>query len=161
MGAWPGNGDSATANYGIFRVMAPAGGFITRMDKQQAGDFVTEGLPLCSIADPATVLFQLNIPYEEISLILQNPVCRIDLPDGTHLNARITRPLTQITQSSQAAPFLARPETQRFFPEGLIASASLIGYQKKNTRLLPVKAVLSDELMHNFWVMKLISDSPP
>lgn len=159
LGSWPINGDSTNAAFGIFRVLAPASGFVTRMDKQQPGDFVTEGFPLCWIADPGTVLFQLNIPYEQIGLVHQNPQCRVDLPDGTTVNARIIRPLTQVNPGSQAAPFLARPDAYRFFPEGLIATARLVGYRKKDARLLPVKALLSDELMRHFWVMRLVNDS--
>lgn len=159
LGSWPIGGDSAGSAFGTFRVLAPVSGFVTRMDKQQPGDFVTEGQPLCSVADPTTVLFQLNIPYEQIALAQQNPLCRIDLPDGTSVDARIIRPLTQVNPGSQTAPFLARPEGYRFFPEGLIASACLVGYRKKDAQLLPVKALLSDELMRHFWVMKLVNDS--
>jgi hypothetical protein len=159
MGAWPGEKDSVASEYGIFKIAAPSDGFITSMEKQQAGDFVTEGLSLCSIADINTVYFQLNIPYEDLKFIRNNPFCSIILPDQSVVTARITHPLTQVNSGSQTTPYLAKPLLQKFFPEGLVATAKLISYKKGNAQLLPKQSILSDELMREFWVMKLLNDS--
>jgi multidrug efflux pump subunit AcrA (membrane-fusion protein) len=161
LGAWPNTTqtDTSLSTYGVFHLTAMSAGIITQMYQQQPGAFVSEGLPLCIIADPSTVLFQLNVPYEEIDQVARNPVCRIDLPDGSRLNARIIRPLTQVNPGSQAAPYLARVPGGRFFPEGLVATARLVTYEKQHAQLLPLNAVLSDELLHHFWIMQLINDS--
>jgi hypothetical protein len=86
-------------------------------------------------------------------------VCTITLPDQSTLSARLTHPLTQVNAGSQTTPYLAKPFVQRFFPEGLIATAKLVAYKKDNARILPASTLLSDELMHQFWVMKLLNDS--
>lgn len=162
LGRWPiptPPHDTAAGAFGVFKIVAPAGGYITRMDQQQPQTFVTEGLLLCIVADPATIRFQLDVPFEEINLVRQNLICRIQLPDGSLMQARIDQPLTRVSTSSQAAPYLAVPEDHRFLPEGLIATARLITHYKKDALLVPNAAVLSDELMRHFWVMRVGTDS--
>lgn len=160
LGAWPGDnpGDSSNS-FGVFHLTAPGDGVVTQMYQQQQGVFVPEGSPLCIIADPASVRFRLNVPFEEIALATQNRMCVISLPDGTRSQGHILGALTQMDAGSQSAPFLTTVDTHGFLPEGLVASARLVKYEKKDALLVPIRAVLSDELMRHFWVMRLISDS--
>ncbi|MFN3940481.1 MAG: biotin/lipoyl-binding protein, partial [Chitinophagales bacterium] len=64
LGADFANSDSTFKNFGIIQVTAPATGIITTLDKQQPGDYVLEGTPLCTIAESSDLAFQVNVPYE-------------------------------------------------------------------------------------------------
>jgi len=150
LGQWSDNKDSLTASYGLIKIV----------ERQQNGEFVTEGAILCSIASSNDLYFQLNVPYEEVKFVVQNTVCTITLPDGNPIQARILKPLTQVTTGVQAVPYLAQPLNHNvFLPENLVATARLITYKKNNAQLLPKQAVLSDELMQHFWIMRLVNDS--
>jgi hypothetical protein len=160
LGQWHGNTDSASSDYGIIKVYAAIDGIITTVEKQQSGEFVTEGAVLCSIASPGSLYFQLSIPYEYERFIVQNPVCSITLPDEQQIKALLVKPLSQAASGVQSIPYLAKPENfSAFLPENLTATASLVTYKKNNAQLLPKQAVLSDELMNHFWVMQLLNDS--
>jgi hypothetical protein len=54
---------------------------------------------------------------------------------------------------------MAKPITNKYIPEGIIATVHLVTYKNNNATLLPKPAVLRDERMINLWVMKLLSDS--
>jgi multidrug efflux pump subunit AcrA (membrane-fusion protein) len=160
LGQWQESADSVSSNYGIIKVYAAIDGIITTIDKQQSGEFVTEGSVLCSIASPGSLYFQLNIPYEYEKFIAQNPVCTITMPDGKQIKAMLVKPLAQATSGLQSISYLAKPENfSAFLPENLTATASLVTYKKNNAQLLSKQAVLSDELMGHFWVMQLQNDS--
>jgi hypothetical protein len=54
---------------------------------------------------------------------------------------------------------ILQPETKSFLPENLIARVVIVKDIRKNTVILPKSCILSDEIMKNFWIMKLNSDS--
>ncbi len=81
------------------------------------------------------------------------------MPDNRALKARIVAPLTTMNVLAQTQTYLAKPIETLFLPENLIASVKLITREQKNTQLVPNNCVLSDEVMKNFWVMKLANDS--
>jgi hypothetical protein len=152
-------GDSTGANYGLIKVFSPVEGIITRIDRQQNGEFVTEGGPLCGISSAGSLCFQLNVPYEDVQFIPQNRVCSVILPDGHQLKATITKSLTQASPGVQTISYLAEPvHPGVFLPENLLVTARFIIYKKDNAQLLPKQAVLSDELMQHFWVMRVVGD---
>jgi biotin carboxyl carrier protein len=146
-------------NYGIISVKAPATGIVSTVAIQQSGDFVVKGNILCTIATANSIAFRVNVPYELKRFIHMGQSCRIVLPDGTGLTAIIAVPLTQITQDAQTQPYLARIRSTVFLPENLIGTAQIVTYHHADAQLLPRQCVLSDELMHHYWVMKAINDS--
>jgi hypothetical protein len=146
-------------NYGIIKVYATASGVINKLEKQQKGEYVLEGNLLCSVAGTGSLAFEIFCPYEYTQQIKKNSVCEITLPDSTRLNAQIGMPLTQVAAQNQAQAYLAKPDRIIALPESLIVAAHIITYRNVHAQLLPGSAVLSDELMHNFWVMKLINDT--
>jgi hypothetical protein len=151
--------DSSLKNFGRILVKAPSGGIISTLDRQQIGDYVLEGNPLCTIAESRNLAFQINVPYEYSHLLKKGSYCIIVLPDKNELKARIETPLTNMNVLAQTQTFLARPTETIFLPENLIASVKLTTQEKKNTTLLPNACLLSDEVMKSFWVMKLVNDS--
>lgn len=151
--------DSSLKDFGRILVKAPSGGIVSTLDRQQIGDYVLEGNPLCTIAESRNLAFQINVPYEYTHLLKKGSYCVIVLPDEKELKARIETPLTNMNVLAQTQTFLAKPTETIFLPENLIASVKLTTQEKKNTTLLPNACLLSDEVMKSFWVMKLINDS--
>lgn len=151
--------DSIPKNFGYIIVKAPADGIISTLDKQQTGDYVLEGTQLCTIAESNQLAFQLNLPYEYNNIVKRNPTCEIQLPDSTMLQATVVSPLSTMNLLTQTQPYLIKPLKSIFIPENMIVSILLTMEEKKQTQTLPSSCVLSDALMKNFWIMKLINDS--
>jgi hypothetical protein len=52
-----------------------------------------------------------------------------------------------------------KPLAETDIPENLVAKVKIVRVIKNNTVILPKSCLLNDEIMKNFWVMKLINDS--
>jgi multidrug efflux pump subunit AcrA (membrane-fusion protein) len=146
-------------NYGRINVYAPMSGVVTTLSQSQEGVFVQEGTVLCGISDNSSLYFQVNIPYEYRSYLRQNTNCTLILPDNTRIPTRLQAPIMQTNNGLQTIPYMAKPLKNIYVPAGIIATARLVTYQNPSATMLPKSSVLSDELMHNYWVMKLINDS--
>ena len=151
--------DSTLARLGKITIQAPISGIITVLDRQQVGDYVAEGNPLCTITENQSVIFQLNVPYEFNRLTRIGETYSVILPDKRQIRAKLTLPLSTVNVQAQTQQFWLKPEGSIFLPEGLIATVMLTVNQKGNAQIVPKECVLSDELLKNFWVMKLIDDS--
>jgi hypothetical protein len=153
------NEDSALKNFGKLTIKAPSSGIITIIDRQQTGEYIMEGNSLCTITQSEDLAFQLNVPYEYHSLVEHNNYCTLVLPDKSQMQGRIVKALSSLNANAQTQMYLVRPTRSVFLPEGLVVSVFLTTSSKPNTQVLAKEAVLSDELMKNFWIMKLLNDT--
>jgi len=153
------NEDSTLKNFGKILIKAPANGIITAIDRQQTGEYVMEGNPFCTITQSGDLAFQLNVPYEYHSIVQRNNYCTIVLPDKSQVEGKIIKPLSSLNTTAQTQQYLVKPLKNIFLPEGLVATVLLTISSKPNTQVLAKGAVLSDELMKNFWIMKLVNDT--
>ena len=153
------NEDSTLRNFGKLTIKAPSGGIITIIDRQQTGEYIMEGNPFCTITQSGDLAFQLNVPFEYHSLVEHSSYCTLVLPDKSQMQARIVKALSSLNASAQTQMYLVKPARSVFLPEGLVASVMLTTSSKPNTQVLAKEAVLSDELMKNFWIMKLLNDT--
>lgn len=151
--------DSTLKNFGIINVTAPATGIISTLDKQQAGDYVLEGTQLCTIAESNDLVFQVNVPYEFTQYAKTGNHCTIILPDNTIHEATFTRALTAMNVMAQTQTILAKCNENLFLPENMMVKVGISKGTQNNKQVLPKSCVLSDEMMKEFWVMKLINDS--
>lgn len=151
--------DSTLKNFGKLTIKAPSSGIITIIDRQQTGEYIMEGNPFCTITQSGDLAFQLHVPYEYHSLVEYNSYCTLVLPDKSQIQARIIKALSSLNTTAQTQMYLVKPTRSVFLPEGLVASVLLTTSRKPNTQVLAKEAVLSDELMKNFWIMKLLNDS--
>ncbi len=151
--------DPSLKGFGLITVNAPASGIITTFDKQQTGEYVLEGSQLCTIAASNDLAFQVNVPFEYTDLVKPGKKCLITLPDGSQHKATITTPLATMNVSEQTQVLLARPDQTLFLPENLLGKVQFNRSTYGNQQVLPKTCVLSDELLKDFWVMKLINDS--
>jgi multidrug efflux pump subunit AcrA (membrane-fusion protein) len=151
--------DTTLKNFGKVVIKASSSGIITTIYRQQTGEYVMEGNQLCTITKSNDLAFQLNVPFEYHALVERNSYCTIVLPDKSMLQGRIVKALSSLNATAQTQMYLVNPGANVFLPEGLVASVLLTTRSKSNTQVLPVQAVLSDELMKSFWIMKLLNDT--
>lgn len=147
--------------------------------RQQIGDYVAEGVVLCTIAESSSLVFEINVPAEKMSEIGRQTRCFIELPDDTRLRAKILSSLVQMNVESQSVKLVAKAmallqpkgtaiddgaqishRCVPFLPEGLNVKAIFTDNRKENVAMILSRAaVQSDEALTEHWVMKLSSDS--
>ncbi len=151
--------DITLNNFGIINVKAPASGIISTLDKQQPGDYVLEGMQLCTIAESNDLVIQVNVPFEFTAYTKIGNNCKLILPDNTSHNATFTRALTTMNVTAQTQTILAKCSENLFLPENMLVKVSINKGTQNEKQVLPKSCVLSDEMMKEFWVMKLINDT--
>lgn len=151
--------DSTTTSFGRITIKAPASGIISTLDKQQIGDYVLEGAQLCTISESNALAFAVNVPFEYSSYAKTGMNCMIVLPDDSRYMAKFITPLSTMNALAQTQTILAKSVDRMVLPENLIVKVVVNKNTGGNQQVLPKEAVLSDEMMENFWVMKLLNDS--
>lgn len=146
-------------SFGKIAITAPAAGIINVLDRQQIGDYVLEGSQLCVIAESKSLAFAVNVPYEYSEFTKTGVKCTLLLPDGTRHPGTFTTPLTSMNGVDQTQTYLAKSDERLFLPENLIVKVRVNKSSVEKKQILPRAAILSDEMMEEFWVMKLLNDS--
>jgi hypothetical protein len=81
------------------------------------------------------------------------------MANGKIYSGIINKELAQMSFSGQTIQYLVKPVTNEFIPENLLAIIEITIRNIKSNQILPLECLLSDEMMQNFWIMKLINDS--
>lgn len=150
--------DSSFKFSGTNRVNAPAGGFISEIDRQ-SGDYVQEGEQLALITDTRSFVFLLDLPYELRSYIGGQRSLEMQMPDGEKLIGVISGNMPAMDSASQTQRVILKVNSTHPLPENLIAKVKIVKALKANASSLPKTAVLTDETQSEFWVMKMLNDS--
>jgi len=139
-------------------IKAPASGTVREVNFQ-LNDHVTDGEQLAVIADESSFGFILNVPFEYNKYTTVGTVCKIILPDSSQIQGKIIARLGTVNAGSQTQDYILAPQTHVTLPESLQVNVQLVKTLKTNTQVVNKAALLSDETMEHFWVMKLINDS--
>lgn len=150
--------DSVYKNVGAIQIKASSAGIVSSISSQ-TGDYVTEGTQMCKISDIGSLVFIVQVPFEYNSLVKTGATCNIVLSDGKIIIGTIKNELDQMSLNGQTRQYLVKPSTQMFIPENLLATVIITTQTASSNQILPVSCVLTDEMMQNFWVMKLINDT--
>ncbi len=150
--------DSLLQFKGLITITANVSGIITEVNKQQ-NDYVTEGDQLCVIAQQSSFVFLLNVPFEFNKYANIGTSCNVILPDSTTIPGIIASKLSMVDAISQTQCYVVKVNSARALPENLLATVLLTKSSKSNAQVIDKAAVLCDETMEKFWVMKLINDS--
>ncbi len=150
--------DPALDFKGIINVFSPNDGVISTLS-HQGGDFVQEGDELLLISDPGSLVFILETPFEMTTYIEKTRSCSLTLPDNTRIKGRIAGRLPEMNVQNQTVRYIVNAETPEPLPENLIASAVVVKSTKEQAVVIPKRALLGNETMNEFWVMKVINDS--
>ena len=143
---------------GLIHITSFMGGTIISVDHSK-GDYIVEGDQLCTIALPGSLVFIMEVPFELNRYITVGQNFTVDLPDGSEVDARIKSRLPGMTGTSQTQRFVLQPVKLINLPENLLVKVRIMKTIIDNASFLPKSCILSDEVMKQFWVMKVINDS--
>jgi multidrug efflux pump subunit AcrA (membrane-fusion protein) len=149
----------STFNFsGVNLIRADASGYIVQID-HQAGDYVQDGEQLAVINDSKSFVFVMNVPYEYKKYISVGKQVQLRLPDGERLLGTVKPSLPIVDSASQTQQISLDVNSPHAIPVNLVAKVKIIKVSKTAAPTLDKKAVLSDEALDTFWVMKMINDS--
>ncbi|MFD1550768.1 hypothetical protein DNU06_05790 [Putridiphycobacter roseus] len=132
-------------------------GIVTLLNVNK-NDYVSEGDVLATISQPSSLIIQVNIPFQYHDFIQIGTVCEIQLPTKNTIQAKISGELPTIDPIAQAQAFLIALPNENL-PENLKVNIRFILKENKNALVVPRNAIQTNELLSNFWVMKLIADT--
>ena len=143
---------------GEIKIVSNCTGYITEIF-HQTGDYVMEGNDLAELCDANSLVFLLQLPYELTPYLKQNKTLNIELPDGTDVKGTVSMSMPEVDPVSQPQSIVIRiPAGNSSIPEYLIAKVKIIKNIRNNAVSLPKPAILADETLENFWIMKMIDD---
>ncbi len=123
-----------------------------------ANDYVAEGDVLATVVQPKSLVIQVNVPYEYEDAIQIGSSCEIMLQNGEVLTAKVTGTLPTIDPVAQSQVFLiALPNAN--LPENLNVQVRTIYKEDATAMTIPKTALQTNELLSEYWVMKVIHDS--
>ncbi len=143
---------------GTVTVKAQANGVLTLLGYNK-GDYVTEGEQLAIISNPSSLRINLSVPYQYVQKINHNSVCTVLLPNGKSVKAAIQKVLPSVDPTSQTQTFILKLGERDILPENLNVNVNIPLSYVKDALTLPKSAILSNETLEIFWIMKLINDS--
>lgn len=150
--------DSSLTFKGDISVYSPSDGIVSTVF-HQGGDFVQEGDELVLLSDPRSLIFILEAPFETSKYVEKTKSCSLTLPDNTVIKGSIRGRLPEMNAQNQTVSYIVNPEIRQQLPENLIASAAVPKITKTGATVLPKPAVLGNETLTDFWVMKVLNDS--
>ena len=125
----------------------------------QPGSYALEGTVFCTLVEAASLVFEINVPYEQRTVAKAGNHCTLELPDGTRLTATVQSPLAVMNTASQSERVVAIADAP-FLPEGMNVKAVFTSRStSEGITVLPKSAVQSDETLTDHWVMQLATDS--
>ena len=143
---------------GLIQIKAKSEGVLTELD-YNAGDFVSDGEQIAVISNPSSLRIELNVPYQYANKISINTPCEIFLPNGKVVNAFIQKIIPQVDPSAQTQSFILGMKQNEYLPENLNVNAKISIRTVKDAIVVPQSAVMSNETLDKFWIMKLINDT--
>jgi multidrug efflux pump subunit AcrA (membrane-fusion protein) len=143
---------------GVVEVNAATAGIISSIE-HSTGDYVSESDQLCQIAIQESYAFILDVPFELSGTIKLNHDCEIALPDSQVIKGIIKSRLPSMAGNSQTQRYIVRLAKPENLPENLSGKIRILKELVKDAVSLPKSAILADETMQSFWVMKIINDS--
>ncbi len=143
---------------GAVPVMANSNGTLTGLN-YHTGDYITEGEKIAVIKNPSSLFISLNVPYQIVSQVDRNTNCIVKLPDGRLINAYVYNIIPSIDSASQTQKYLLKLKDNIHLPENLNVTVNVPVKKKKDILTVKRSAVMSNEIMTRFWVMKLMNDS--
>lgn len=143
---------------GIIKIKANTNGVLTQLNFF-SGDFVSNGDNLAEIVDPSSLKIILNVPYQYTEKLKTGTICSIILPNSNKINARIDKIIPTVDPNYQTQKFILSTVNSIQLPDNLNVTVSLPIAVIKNANILPKSAVLTNETLNHFWIMKLVNDS--
>lgn len=121
-------------------------------------DYIAEGDILATVVQPKSLTVQVNVPYEYEDFVDIGTNCEILLQNEETITAKITGKLPTIDPLAQSQIFLiALPDID--LPENLNVQVKTIYREDTTAITIPKTALQTNELLTDYWVMKIFNDS--
>jgi hypothetical protein len=143
---------------GTIIIKVQVNGILTFLNYNK-GDYVSEGEELAIISNPSSLRINLNVPYQYVQKVNPHSLCAVLLPNGKSVSANIEKVLPSVDPASQTQTFILKLDEREILPENLNVSVKIPLSYLKDALTLPKSAILSNETLERFWIMKLINDS--
>ncbi len=150
---------SGNEDYGMITIKAPANGTINQLNVFKKAVYIDRGSSLCSLAETGSLYVQAAVPFEFSSLVKLGQKCELILPDQTVYYSRFSKLLPQMNEQSQTLKVLAAIKTELALPEKMIVKVRVDQGKKEKMQVVPKSCLMTDALMTDYWVMKLINDT--
>lgn len=138
-------------------IQSNASGVLTVLNITQ-NDYVAEGDVLASVVQPKSLVVQVNVPFEYEDYVNIGTNCEILLQNEKTITGKITRKLPTIDPLAQSQVFLiALPNAN--LPENLNVQVKTIYREDAAAMTIPKTALQTNELLSDFWVLKIVNDS--
>lgn len=138
-------------------IQSNATGVITILNVT-TNDYLAEGDVLATIVQPKSLVVQVNVPYEYEDYVTIGTNCEILLQNEEIITAKITGKLPTIDPLAQSQIFLiALPDGD--LPENLNVQVKTIYREDASAMTIPKTALQTNELLTEFWVMKVVNDT--
>ncbi len=151
--------DSLMKNFKPVIVYSPVSGIINQLDVVKNSVFVDKNMRICSIVDVNDLQVKAEVPYEYRKLAAPGKKCIILLPDSSEYNAVFYNILPEMNPTSQTMKVLVKIQSQTLIPENMIVQVLIDKNDKTEKQILSKSCIMTDELMKEFWIMKLINDT--
>tara|TARA_R110002074_G_scaffold197610_15_gene365019 strand:+ start:11378 stop:12295 length:918 start_codon:yes stop_codon:yes gene_type:complete len=138
-------------------IQSNATGVITILNVT-TNDYLAEGDILATVVQPKSLVVQVNVPYEYEDYVFIGSSCEIVLQNEKTIFAKITGTLPTINPVSQSQSFLiALPNED--LPENLNVQVRMVYREDTKAMTVPKSALQTNELLTEYWVLKLTNDS--
>lgn len=126
---------------------------------KKSGDFIQEGEVLAITVDLSSMVVQLNFPFEKNYIVKRGVNCSVIFPDHKIYSAKVSMILSEADAASQTQQAYLQFNTSEIFPENLNVRVNFIDAAEQESFILPVSAILTDETLNEYWIMKLLNDT--
>ena len=134
-------------------------GYISSLQHNKPGGFVTEGDLLCIVTDDSRSQIRVTVPFEKAGNISTGNSCKIILPDQSEISGTVSRKIPVIEGKTQTQEILIKPNTTKVLPENLNLIVSFVAFSHNAATVLPKTAVMTNETQSEFWIMKISGDT--
>ncbi|MEO6347876.1 MAG: HlyD family efflux transporter periplasmic adaptor subunit [Aquaticitalea sp.] len=150
--------DSSLAKFSHpIRINNNSSGVISMLNIQK-NDYVAEGDTLATISQPNSLVIQVNVPFEYEDSVHIGTLCDILLQNNEMISAKITGKLPIIDAVAQSQTFLIALPNQQL-PENLNVRVKIIYKEAPKAMSIPHEALQTNEMLTEFWVMKIHNDT--
>lgn len=146
-------------NFGMIKIKAPANGTINELNVFKKAVYIDKGSSLCSLAETGSLYVQADVPFEFSSLVKLGQKCELILPDQTVYYSQFSKLLPQMNEQTQTLKILAPIKSELVLPEKMIVKVRVDRGKKEKMQVVPKNCLMTNSLMTDYWVMKLINDT--
>ena len=148
---------------GTIPIKASLSGVVSQVYQQQ-GAYVQDGDSLASVLVPSSLVFLLNVPFEDAAYVKAGSSCQIILSASDTLQGTVANAVPRVNVNSQVEQFMVRlsdahATSGNVIPENLNVTIRIPTTTQPQAQTLPRQSVLTNETQTEFWVMKLINDT--